>query len=61
MYQLLSEIGNQEQVIKNAKALESRYKDTDYATHKPSTAVYRLAEELNNPENVIERINSMSK
>lgn len=61
MYQLLSEIGNQEQAIKSAKALESRYKDTDYATHKPSTTVYRLVEELNNPENVIERINSLSK
>lgn len=60
MYQLLSEIGNQEQAIKSAKALESRYKDADYAT-KPSTTVYRLVEELNNPENVIERINSLSK
>ena len=61
MYQLLSEIGNQEQAIKSAKALESRYKDADYATHKPSTTVYRLVEELNNPENVIERIYSLSK
>ncbi len=61
MYQLLSEIGNQEQAIKSAKALESRYNDTDYAAHKPSTTVYRLVEELNNPENVIERINTSSK
>lgn len=50
MYQLLSEIGNQEQAIKSAKALENRYKDADYATHKPSTTVYRLVEELSFPD-----------
>ncbi len=56
MYKLLAEIGNQEQAIKNAKALEGRYVDTDYASHKPCTTVYRLVEELNNPEGVIERL-----
>ena len=61
MYQLLAEIGNQEQAIKSAKALESRYVGNDYASHKPCTTVYRLVNELNNPENVIERINSLSK
>ena len=61
MYQLLFEIGNQEQAIKSAKALESRYNDTDYASHQPCTSVYKLVEELNHPENIIERINSLSK
>ena len=56
MYKLLSEIGNQELGIKNAKALESRYEDADYASHNPCTTVYRLVDELNNPEDVIERL-----
>lgn len=56
MYKLLSEIGNQKLAIKNAKALEIQYEDADYASHKPCTTVYRLVEELNNPEAVIERL-----
>ena len=61
MFQLLTEIGNQEQAIKRAKSLEGRFEGVDYASHKPCTTVYKLVEELNNPEHVIERINSQGK
>lgn len=57
MYKLLTAIGNQEQAIKNAKALEKRFDGVDYASHKPCTTVYQLVEELNNPEEVIECLN----
>lgn len=56
MYKLLAEIGDPEQAIKNAKALEGRYEGTDYASHKPCTTVYRLVEELNHPEDVLKRL-----
>ena len=56
MYKLLEEIGNQGQAIKNAKALEGRYEGSDYASHNPCTTVYRLVEELNNPESIIEHL-----
>ena len=56
-----SPIGNQEQAIKNAKALKARYEDEDYASHKPCTTVYKLVEELNKPEEVIARLNRQSR
>lgn len=61
MYELLQRIGNQEQAIKNAKALEAHYEDDDYASHKPCTTVYKLVEELNNPEEVIARLNQQTR
>lgn len=61
MYELLQRIGNQEQAIKNTKALEARYEDEDYASHKPCTTVYKLVEELNKPEEVIARLNRQSR
>ena len=60
MFSLLEEIGSQERAIKNAKILESRYEGTDYSSHKPCTLVYKLVEELNDPERVIERLQSKS-
>lgn len=60
MYELLQRIGNQEQAIKKAKALEARYEDDNYASRKPCTTVYKLAEELNKPEVVIARLNRQS-
>ena len=42
------------------KALEARYEDEDYASHKPCTTVYKLVEELNKPEEVIARLNRQS-
>ena len=61
MYELLQRIGNQEQAIKNAKALEARYEGEDYASHKPCTTVYKLVEELNKPEEVIALLNQRSR
>lgn len=61
MYSLLEHIGNPAQAIKNARALESRFEGADYASHKPCTPVYKLVEELNNPESVMEQINTLSK
>ncbi len=56
-YNILQQYGKEENAISFARKLEENYKgDSDYATHKPCTMVYKLVEELNNPEKVLEEI-----
>lgn len=53
IYSLLQTYGNEMLAIRHAKKLQSAYKNTDYATHKPCTTVHLLVEELNNPEKLL--------
>ena len=53
MYYLLQEIGDEGNAIKRAKKLEERYNDKDYHNHNPRTKVYKLVEELNDPEKLL--------
>lgn len=56
-YNILQQYGKEENAISFARKLQENYKgDSDYATHKPCTMVYKLVEELNNPEKVLEEI-----
>lgn len=49
-YRLLKQYGNEQLAIKYAKRLKSNCRGRDYESHKPCTMVYKLVEELNNPE-----------
>ncbi|MFY1613196.1 RloB family protein [Macellibacteroides fermentans] len=55
MFQLLKKYGNQEQAIQRAIKLEQQFENQQYATHNPCTLVYKLVEELNNPQIVFEK------
>ena len=54
MFELLNEYGNQNQAIIWAKKLEKLHSGKKYHEHNPSTRVYALVEELNNPVFVLE-------
>ena len=57
MYSLLKGIGNEDQAIKNAKKLEAAFEgDSNFENHNPCTMVYKLVEELNNPEIIFDRL-----
>ncbi len=57
MYSLLKGIGNEDQAIKNAKKLETAFEgDSNFENHNPCTMVYKLVEELNNPEIIFDRL-----
>jgi RloB-like protein len=46
MYEILLKYGNQDQAVKWARELEQQYNDSKFATHNPSTMVFKLVEEL---------------
>lgn len=57
MYSLLKGIGSEDQAIKNAKKLEAAFDgDSNFENHNPCTMVYKLVEELNNPEIIFDRL-----
>lgn len=57
MYSLLKGIGSENQAIKNAKKLEASFDgDSNFESHNPCTMVYKLVEELNNPEIIFDRL-----
>lgn len=49
-YQILRKFCKEDFAITNAKRLASIYWGEDYSSHKPCTMVFKLIEELNNPE-----------
>ncbi len=53
MFNLLAKHGNQAQAIKWAQQLEKSHTHKSYARHNPSTRVYALVEELNNPQSLL--------
>lgn len=53
MYSRLKELGDEDKAISRAKKLEESYNDSNYNKHNPCTMVYKLVEELNNPEKLI--------
>ena len=53
MYSLLQHLGDEDIAIEHAKRLEKNYKNKNYKTHNPCTMVYKLVEELNNPEKLL--------
>ncbi len=55
MFQLLKKYGDQKQAIQRALKLEQQFENQQYATHNPCTLVYKLVEELNNPQIVFEK------
>lgn len=57
-YKLITQHGDQKQAIKWAKKLEKEHVCTRYAIHNPCTKVYQLIEELENPEDVWNKINN---
>lgn len=52
-FSILKKFGNQEQAIEWAKKLDLGFTDKKYATHNPSTQVYKLIEELKNPSIIL--------
>ncbi len=57
-YFLLKEYGNEANAIMYAKKIEESYPNKNYSKHNPSTMVYKLVEELNNPEELLDIINN---
>lgn len=55
MFHLLKKHGDQKQAIQRAKKLDQQFENQQYATHNPCTQVYKLVEELNNPQIVFEK------
>jgi len=53
MYSRLKELGNEKQAIESAKKLKKIHTSKNYDKHNPCTMVYKLVEELNNPEKLI--------
>lgn len=49
-YHILKKYCNEDFAVSNAKRLAGNYWDSNYASHKPCTMVFKLIEELNNPE-----------
>lgn len=57
MYSLLKQIGDENLAIMNAKKLEAFFEgDSNFENHNPCTMVYKLVEELNNPEIIFDRL-----
>lgn len=56
-YSILCNYGNQQHAISFAKKLANNYCGTDYSSHVPCTMVFKLVEELNNPEAVLLELN----
>lgn len=52
-YSLLQENGNEEHAIRYAKKQEENHSNKNYKTQNPCTMVYKLVEELNNPEKLL--------
>ena len=58
IYNVLNEIGNEDFAKRNALKLRSFFEgDTDYKEHVPCTTVDVLVDELENPQEVLERLN----
>lgn len=58
IYELLIELGDEEQAIRHASRLRDNFKgENDYRKHKPCTLVDLLVHELRNPQEVLDRIN----
>ncbi|NOU18189.1 MAG: RloB domain-containing protein [Bacteroidales bacterium] len=57
-FSFLENYGNQEQAIEWAKQLKQKYTDQRYSTHNPCTRVHELIEELLNPQDVLNGLES---
>jgi hypothetical protein len=55
-FSLVTQYGSQVDAIRNASRLVDLYGDESFATHNPCTLVYKLVEELSNPQEILKSL-----